>query len=94
MLSEISTRQFNEWRAYADLEPFDEVRADYRAASIVNALANIHRKKGQPVIPLESCRVKFGPEEKPQQTPEQARAQTRLTLEMLTALYGTKKKGS
>ena len=88
MLRQISIRQFNEWRAYADLEPFDDGRADLRAASIVCALLNVHRAKGKPAVKLKDCVLRFGDEANQNQatTPEQARAQTRLTLEMLTAL--------
>lgn len=31
------------WEAYAELEPFDELRADYRSAQIVQMLYNINR---------------------------------------------------
>lgn len=43
MLRGLSVRQFQEWLAYMDLEPIDERRADFRAASIVQALYNINR---------------------------------------------------
>lgn len=55
----MSVRQFMEWRAYADLEPFDETRADLRAASIVCAILNVNRGRRRPV-PLEDCMLRFG----------------------------------
>ena len=33
-MENLSARQLAEWQAYAELEPFGERRADYRAASI------------------------------------------------------------
>lgn len=50
MLREITAKQFTEWEAYARLEPFSELRADYRAASIAMMVYNMavdgkHRKK-------------------------------------------------
>lgn len=61
MLRGMTLRQFEEWRAYADLEPFDEQRADLRAASIVQTLYNLFgRKKGQRAVKLEDCVIRFG----------------------------------
>lgn len=59
MLATMTAEQFLEWRAYADLEPFDEERADYRAAQVVQTLLNVNRKKGHPVIPLRDCVLQF-----------------------------------
>lgn len=45
-----------EWETYNDLEPFDEWRADFRAATIVAMLANIHRdtkKRSEPYSPYD-----------------------------------------
>jgi hypothetical protein len=92
MLGQISTRQFSEWRAYADLEPFDEERADLRAASIVQAIVNTSRRKGTPAFKLKDCTLLFNEGGDVPQTPERAREQTRLTLDMLMALYGPKAK--
>ena len=41
MLRGMTVRQFCEWRAYADAEPFDETRGDLRAAQIVATLINL-----------------------------------------------------
>lgn len=42
-LKRIPLKLFNEWRAYADLEPFDETRQDIRTAQIAKWLAEIYR---------------------------------------------------
>lgn len=91
MLRRITAQQFQEWRAYADLEPFDEVRADYRAASIMQAILNVHRGKGKPALKLKDCVIRFGDQDGAA-TPEQKLKQTRLTLDMLMAIYGHKGK--
>ena len=59
MLRSITARQFMEWMAYARLEPFDEVRADYRAASICALLANINRGAKQKAYTIEDFLLKF-----------------------------------
>lgn len=89
MLRGMSTWQFQEWRAYADLEPFDEMRADLRAAHIVQTLLNVHRGKGKPPVELEDCVLKFkvsAGQAAPPRTPEQARAEVLRTMRMLTAM--------
>lgn len=61
MLRETSPWVFREWQAYAELEPFDERRADWRAASIVTMLANVNRdskKKAEP-FKLDDFTLKF-----------------------------------
>lgn len=65
MLKGMSLWQFREWRAYADLEPFDETRADLRAASIVQTIVNMNRdRKRHPTpVKLSECVLRFGEEE-------------------------------
>lgn len=43
MLDSVSSRELTEWQAYAQLEPFGEERADYRAATIAMLIANANR---------------------------------------------------
>lgn len=43
MLDRMSSREFTEWLAYYELEPFGEQRADLRAALIASVIANAHR---------------------------------------------------
>jgi len=42
---EISSYEFAEWQAYAELEPFGETRADMRAGTIAATIANTQRTK-------------------------------------------------
>jgi hypothetical protein len=91
MLRGMTTRQLTEWRAYADLEPFDEEREDYRAASIVHAIRNAFRKKGAPPISLKECVVQFGADAEKPKTIEQSRSQIKRTMDFLVALFGVKK---
>jgi len=84
MLAQVSTRQFNEWRDYADLEPFDEKRADLRAASIVQALVNLlGRRKGQPAVKLEECALRL--QEKQER---QSREQLVRMMTVIGQMYG------
>ena len=39
----LTAKRFIEWRHYADLEPFGEWRADYRAGLICALIANVNR---------------------------------------------------
>lgn len=88
MLRQISTRQLSEWRAYADLEPFDETRADLRAAQIVQALITAHSRRR---VPLKNCMLEFRETATAPRSPEDARAQVRRTMDVLMAIYGTKR---
>jgi len=87
MLRQITARQLQEWRVYADLEPFDEERADIRAASIVQAIFNSPRKKKDRVT-LKECMVTFGGSDAAALTQEQQLQQTMRTMDMVMALYG------
>lgn len=71
MLRGLTARQFAEWMAYAELEPFDERRGDYRAAQVVTALANINRDAKRTPTPykIEDFLLDFdGERRKPKQT--------------------------
>jgi hypothetical protein len=45
---EITEREFLEWMAFYQLEPFGEERADVRAGIIASVIANVNRRKGAP----------------------------------------------
>jgi len=51
MLRSLSAKDFIEWEAYASLEPFGEIRADWRAASIREMVHNtqVEQKSRRPV---------------------------------------------
>jgi len=62
MLRKMGASQFNDWKVYSELEPFDEERADLRAGSIVAAIANVNRnpkRKPTPYTTFEMA-LKFG----------------------------------
>ena len=43
MLRGLTAKQLWEWEHFADIEPFDERRQDWRVASILSMLANVNR---------------------------------------------------
>jgi hypothetical protein len=54
MLAEMTSTQFAEWMAYAQLEPWGEERADLRAGIVASTVANSMRgKKGKPFKPAD-----------------------------------------
>jgi len=97
MLRGMTVRQFQEWRAYADLEPFDETRADLRSADVVRTLINLFgRKKGARAVPLKDCVLQFGADGAAgrKATPEQARAQVMRTMQILMAIHNAPHKAA
>jgi hypothetical protein len=62
MLRSMSGKQFLEWRAYAELEPFDEVRADLRTAHLVQTVRAFAGDKAT----LSDCLLPFGEEDAPE----------------------------
>lgn len=55
MLRSMSGTQFREWRAYAELEPFDEVREDIRNARVVHTVLSLFGSKAT----FDDCLLKF-----------------------------------
>jgi hypothetical protein len=85
MLREITAKQFTEWEAYARLDPFSEVRADYRAASIAMTVYNMavegkHRKK------LEDFMLKWDSGDQPA-SKKQTWQQQQSIARMIVAAY-------
>jgi len=85
MLRRHTAKWFRGWEMYYELEPFGELRADYRAASIVQMLYNINRGKGQKALPLKDFVLKFEEEPKRKQSWQEQAAMLRL----LAAAYST-----
>jgi Protein of unknown function (DUF4035) len=87
MLRQISWKQLHEWIAYAELEPFDETRADYRAASICTLLANINRnpKKQPRAFEIQDFLLLFGEDKKPK---KQTWQQQKMIAQMIAMAYG------
>lgn len=63
MLRSITAKQFLEWMAYARMEPFNELRDDQRAASIVQMVFNMAGKMAKDSKPLSDFMLKWDPEE-------------------------------
>ena len=84
MLRTITAKQFVEWEAYARMEPFNETRADYRAASIAqmvfNMAVDVKNRK-----PISDFLLKFG--ETQQQRPKQTWQQQQKMLMILAAMH-------
>lgn len=76
MLASLSWRQLLEWMAFADLEPFDEVRADLRSAQVVLTLMNAHRntKKRRHPYQLKDALLRFGDSQPVKQTWQEKKA--------------------
>jgi len=53
MLVSLSGKQFTEWMAYAELEPFGEERADLRMAILASLIANVNRDPKKKSSPYE-----------------------------------------
>lgn len=62
MLSEITWPQFQEWRAFDELDPFGEERDDFRFASVCQSLWNIARdaKRYPNGFPITDFMLLFG----------------------------------
>lgn len=50
LLSRISSKELQEWKAYYNLEPFGGEADDYRAAIGASTFANVYRKKGSKAL--------------------------------------------
>lgn len=46
LLAAMDSRELAEWQAFAQLEPFGEVRDDLRAGVVASTVANVNRGKG------------------------------------------------
>ena len=58
-------REFIEWMAYYQMEPWDETRADWRAGMVAAVIANVNRGKDQRAYKPDEFMPKFGPEKTP-----------------------------
>lgn len=54
--------QFEEWKTFYELEPFDDVRADFNAALIAQTIANVHRNPKRRPSPytMDEVIIHFG----------------------------------
>lgn len=97
MLRSISSNQFEEWKIFSDLEPFDEERMDHRFAALLAAMLNSWRGKGQRAISVKEAIKRWLPfgdkekvedEKKPAQSPSQMKAMGR---QMMALFHNPKK---
>jgi NAD-dependent DNA ligase len=68
MLRRMTAKQLQAWVHFAEIEPFTfdrELRADYRAASIVQVIANVNRGKGQRPYKIDDFVIRFDDDYKP-----------------------------
>lgn len=42
----MTSAEFAEWIAYANIQPFGQIREDQRAGTIASAIVNVHKKSG------------------------------------------------
>lgn len=66
MLSEIDSRQLSEWMAFANLDPFDESRADIRSAIVAQTVAAASGSKR--TFRLQDFMIQYGNREHKQQS--------------------------
>lgn len=77
--------ELTEWAAYAQIDPFGEVRGDYQAAIITSNLMNA--QAGKVVTKVKDFMPKFGPPElTPRMSPQQIHDQ-------LSMMFGRKPHG-
>jgi len=57
--NEIDSREFAQWQAFGQIEPFGEVRDDMRAAMIACTIANVFRGKNKAAYQLDRFMLKF-----------------------------------
>jgi hypothetical protein len=83
----MSSREFSEWMAFHDLEPFGEERADLRAGIVASTVANANRdpKKKRKAYKPEDFMPKFKRTTDRQRTPWQSQLKI---VEMLNAAMG------
>lgn len=60
LLNSLSSLELAEWMAYDKLEPFGELRDDYRAALICHTLYQINASKDSPKLNLEDFLIRYG----------------------------------
>lgn len=82
----ISGREFAEWLAYYQIEPWGEERADLRAGIVASTVANVHRTKSQKAYKPEDFVPKFKvPEKEPDR---QTWEEQLMIVEMLNEAFG------
>jgi len=85
MLSVMPQRVYREWIAYAEIDPWDEERADWRAAMVAFTMANMWRGKKGRKPKLKDFMPQFKKRQAPRlKTPQQALG----AMKNLASLFG------
>ena len=77
-MTRCNSRQFAEWQAYYQVEPWGEERADLRAGIVASTIANVNRGKGQKPFKPSDFMPDFEPK-KPQTAEQMAAFMTKFT---------------
>lgn len=56
----IDAREFMEWAAYYQTDPWGGERGDLQAAIVASTIANVHRDPKKPAFKLDNFLLKFG----------------------------------
>lgn len=88
MQRDIDSREFTEWQAYWQLEPWGEGRADLRAGIIASTLANIHRTGNAPLFTPQDFMPTFDARVPDEDDRDVEIAQQQQLLESLTRAVG------
>ena len=78
-MARCDSREFAEWLAYYELEPWGEERADLRAGIVASTIANVHRGKGKAFQPGDFMPDFDKTPKKAQTAAEMAAVMTRFT---------------
>lgn len=84
----ISSAEFAEWMAYAQLEPFGGLQDDLRAGAIASTIANVNRDSDKTPRPFEPgdffpSLTDAGAAEAPEQTPKEQLAIMRMITDAM-----------
>ena len=85
---EIDSREFSEWIAYSQLEPWGEGRADLRTGIVASTIANIWSSKETPPFRPRDFMITFDPRGVTEDDLDAQIAQQQQLLESLTRAVG------
>ncbi len=96
MLRQITFPQLREWIAFEELEPFGEMRDDYRMANMMQLTANMHRdtKKHPEPYTLSDFLFKFDKEAEEQVKPRQSVEEQKRIARLWAAVYAPEDPGA
>ena len=86
MLSNLTYKEYIEWKAFYSVEPFPEERADFRNALLTSVMINLQRGKNK-AVELEDFIPDFWNEKNKKQTPQEMLSNAR----MISAMVGGRK---